>query len=318
MQTHDSDVVPTQVFISGKIGKIPQTIIGVILGLLAFCSSHAEEQTLTVAGILMRIDANSDAERYLNQRYARDWSDCTPLALLKGYNNGLFGNISDTDQAVSELAREPLYKCTGLIIRGTRREMPAGQNAFDPYPAGRTDDTSFSYVRVDIKMKRLAWAYSNGFIIAAPENLNVNCFYPLDAKSDQRLDKGCGTYKNAPEFDAACPENAQMSDNIPDTRRCRYDLRRADPVEQFRRGVVAASWASRHSDKPNDLKIETWKAGYDPRLPIIAFMYVNNDGKAYAERDRAAYEKVSGKRVPVVLMTFPESDSAPITFKVVD
>lgn len=211
----------------------------------------------------------------------------------------------------------PLYKCSGLILRGTRQDT-GGTNAWDPYPEGRVTDTSFSFLRADIKMKRLAWSYTNGFIIDPSTDLQVNCFYPLDAQSDSRSQAGCGAHARASTQSFLCADDPQITDQTSPELRCLYDLRGTDAVAQFKRGVAAAAKLSQKSELPNDLKIQTWSKGYDKRLKIRAFFYVNEEGKSFARRDRDAYEKVSGIRVPLVALTFPAGGTGAVTFKVVD
>lgn len=227
-------------------------------------------------------------------------------------------NSNGVDEYFLSMHSPPLYFCSGLIVRGTRQAPGEGRNAWDPYPAGRTADTSFSYLRSDIRMTRLAWSYTNGFIIDPTVNLNFNCFYPLDAASDERMDKGCGAHTSKPEFDPDCSSRMEMDDSVPAPERCRYNLRTVFAFAQFAEGVKAAAKASRTSDLPNDLKVETWKDGCDQRLEIRAFFYINDEGKPFAERDRKKYEEVCKKHVSLVYMIFPENKDGLIKFRVVD
>lgn len=240
---------------------------------------------------------------------------------------------------------DPAYKCSGVIVRGTRQNLPDGQYAWEPYPRGRTLDTSFSFLRADIKMPRLAWSYSNGFIIAPPESLSVNCFFPADAESDRRTDNGCGpdkaylyryspcnallTQRLAPpreteEYQWALQRLAALwltwdERHAPDMkRRCSYDLRDAHATQRFEIALAVATKVSRLTDKPNDLKIQTWNPGHDPRLPIRAFFYVNEQGRPFAERDREQFERMTTIRLPVLKVTFPGEREGSIVFEVAD
>ncbi len=284
--------------------------------------------------------AAADDEKYLNDRYSRVIEVCPYQRMFvsgKDFQSGMYPRYADrikADPAAGHLDPEEdgpggymhaytlsltspeLYLCSGLMVRGTRQVLPAGLNAWDPYPQGRTADTSFTYLRADIKMTRLAWSYTNGFIITATPALKVNCFYPLDAQSDQRLNNGCGPFRDDASTDPQCGDNATMSDEVPVRARCRYDLGRLDGVAQFAKGVAAAARTSLVSDTPNDLKVETWKPGCDQRLQIRAFFYVNAEGKAFAERDRKQYEDVCKQRVALVHLKFPENKDGRITFTV--
>ncbi|MFJ4371531.1 hypothetical protein ACIP1T_02795 [Pseudomonas japonica] len=293
--------------------------------------------------------AENPTERYLSTMYARTWSSCVDnlehLRSLSADGEVIYDEWLPEDKAyrkqvdayidgrvnVSNLGISvesvwtfliaehdyALYKCSGLILRGTRQNT-GENNAWDPYPEGRVTDTSFSFLRADIKMKRLAWSYTNGFIIDPPTDLKVNCFYPLDAESDSRSQAGCGAHAKIEPKVFLCEDDSQITDETPPEFRCLYDLRGTDAVAQFKRGVAAAAKFSHQSAIPNDLKIQTWNKGYDKRLKIRAFFYVNEEGKSFARRDRDAYEKVSGIRVPLVALTFPASGTGDVTFKVVD
>ncbi|MHA6196553.1 hypothetical protein ACX3YG_19525 [Pseudomonas wadenswilerensis] len=284
--------------------------------------------------------AAADDEKYLNDRYSKVVEVCPSQRLFvpeEDFNSGMYPRYEDRINADSaagylnpeqdgpgdhiyaytlSLTSPELYLCSGLMVRGTRQVLPEGLNAWDPYPQGRTADTSFSYMRADIKMTRLAWSYTNGFIITPTPALKVNCFYPLDAGSDQRLNHGCGPFADDATADPQCGENATMSDDVPARARCRYDLGGRDGVAQFAKGVAAAARASRLSDTPNDLKVETWKPGCDQRLQIRAFFYVSAEGKPFAERDRKQYEDVCKKRVALVHLKFPGNKDGRITFTV--
>ncbi|MFJ4371532.1 hypothetical protein ACIP1T_02800 [Pseudomonas japonica] len=219
------------------------------------------------------------------------------------------------------------YKCSGVMLRGTRQNLPEGQYAWEPYPRGRTLDTSFTFVRADIRISRLAWNYSNGFIIAAPQELSVNCFFPIDAVSDERLDNGCGANKSHRYIYSLCETlladaaamdrdseeyrwtTAQLAELWLEwdrhfaadlRRRCSYALNDAHATQRFEIALAVAAKASRLTDKPNDMKVQTWNPGYDPRLPIRAFFYLNDQGRPFAERDREQFERVTGMHLPII------------------
>lgn len=277
---------------------------------------------------------------YLTTMYSRGWTNCVdnlvrgmPLPedrQLEGAVNAYkehykktyaeVASVLDTVSVEAIMAKEiasqdvALYKCSGLLVRST----PPVEHAWEPYPEGRTSDSSFSYLRSDIRMTRWAGPYPNGFILDPVSTLKVDCFFPVDGDSDKRGDKGCGAYEGGSNLNLQCPDNIVMTADFANPMRCRYDLRGADSAIQFNLGVTSAVKSSRVSDVLNELKVETWKKGYDPRMKIRAFFYVNAEGKPTAQHDRDVYQKVSGIRVPVVEMTFPGTKGGSVTFKVVD
>lgn len=98
----------------------------------------------------------------------------------------------------------PAYMCSGFMLHGTRQDLPEGQGAWEPDPPGRTLDASFIFARDDIHLPMRKWGYSNGFIIAAPEELSVNCFYPVEASSDKHAGNGCGSGSENPSTYSLC------------------------------------------------------------------------------------------------------------------
>ncbi len=222
---------------------------------------------------------------------------------------------------------EAAHKCSGVMLRGTRQNLPEGQYAWEPYPRGRTLDTSFTFVRADIRISRLAWHYSNGFIIDPPRELSVNCFFPIDAVSDERLDNGCGANKSrrytyslcemlladAPAMDRDSEEYRWTTEQLAELwlewdrrydadlrRRCSYALNDAHATQRFEIALAVAAKASQLTDKPNDMKVQTWNPGYDPRLPIRAFFYLDDQGRPFAERDREQFERATGMHLPII------------------
>lgn len=234
---------------------------------------------------------------------------------------------SDDDICVGEFLNNkyeelPAYQCSGVMLRGVRSNLPEGLNAWDPYPAGRTLDTSFSFFRSDIRSTRLAWDYVFGFIILPPKDLKVNCFFPLDGDSDRRGDNGCGAHEKSPNVDPSCKYSfsdlsyyERFGEHEVPWRNCRYDLKdKGRAAGNFSQGLRAARSLSKSSELPNDLKIETWKSGYDARLPIMAFFFTDDSGKPLAQRARNKYEVISGKRLPIVRVTFNPLRGDKITF----
>lgn len=238
---------------------------------------------------------------------------------------------------------EPAYRCSGFLVRGTRQKLPPGQGAWEPYPRGRTLNTSFTYVRRDIRLPRLAWHYSNGFIISAPTELPVRCFFPIDAVSDDRLDNGCGPnkdYRNTYSLCEVLPAKLLTMDKDSEAyrwtlgqlaqfwldwdkehaddlarRRCAYRLDDDNATQRFEIALLVAAQASQEDDKPNDFKIQTWNPGYDPRLPIRAFFYINEQGRPFAERDRDRFKEMTNLQLPLIKLTLLQEPKGKVAFE---
>ncbi|MFJ4193731.1 halovibrin HvnA [Pseudomonas sp. NPDC089534] len=233
----------------------------------------------------------------------------------------------------------PAFLCSGILLRGTARAN--GFDVWDPSPTAiRVGGTSFSYVRSDYKMKRLAFTYNKGLIFypilsvpAGKENIEVLCFFPIDGSSDRRSDNGCGAISGYPGTVACNAQNIRTGEQWAANYRkyvpgehtiagvCSFDVRDAAnnaAGPNFHEGMVGGRAISpRAFDIPNDVKLKTWAPGLARTLPIEAFFYYVRDGKsglADVQIDQRRFKELTGVAIPIIKTTFPNTLDESMTF----
>jgi hypothetical protein len=234
------------------------------------------------------------------------------------------------------LDRRPAFLCSGILLRGTA--TADGFDVWDPSPtAVRVGGTSFSFVRSDYKMKRLAMGYKKGLIfypvLKTPPNklkIPVLCFFPVDGDSDHRSDKGCGGISGYASTVACAsqgidtPEkwagNYQQYASESHNRRgvCSFDVRDSLAGPNFVKGMQAGRLVTpRAFDIPNDVKMETWEKGAAAVLPIEAFFYVivgSSSGLTEVQKDQLRFKEVTGESIPIIKVTMPATLDEKVTF----
>lgn len=217
----------------------------------------------------------------------------------------------------------PAYECSGLLIRGVGDPRGKHFNAWDPPRKGATHDTSFSYVRIGISFERLAFAYTNGYIVSPPGQeqpgqlkLQPTCVYPVDGASDKRSDKGCGAYEDKKDSSAPCvvssdivkdaqawfEAHSPIEDKAYDTR-CAFSLKGPNVTEAFMTALAVVERASEKTTVPNDFKVTSWTAETAAALPVEAFFYNVKDraiGLPIAQFNQCRFNRVTGRKVPIL------------------
>lgn len=237
------------------------------------------------------------------------------------------------------LDRRPAFLCSGILLRGTA--TAAGFDVWDPSPtAVRVGGTSFSFVRSDYKMKRLAMGYTKGLIFypvlkTPPSKLKIQvlCFFPVDGDSDHRSDKGCGGISGYASTVACASQDINTPEKWAENYRkyatanhnrvgvCSFDVR--DSIDalaglNFIKGMQAGRLVTpRAFDIPNDVKMATWETGAAKVLPIEAFFYVivgSSSGLAEVQKDQRRFKEVTGESIPIIKVTMPAKLDEKVTF----
>ncbi|EJM08553.1 hypothetical protein PMI18_00139 [Pseudomonas sp. GM102] len=294
-----------------------------VLGLLAGCSSHPPASTASpqdggvVASAKESIDASSTGPQVaaeLTRRYRDTRINCGKDSM-------------------------PAFLCSGILLRGTA--LAAGFDVWDPSPTAiRTGGTSFSYVRSDYKMKRLAFTYNKGLIFfpilstpAGKANIEVLCFFPVDGTSDARTNNGCGEVPGYPSSVACNSQNIRTGEQWAANYRkyastghhyravCSFDVRDAAnnlSGPNFYQGMIGGRAISPTTfNIPNDVKLKTWQAGLAKTLPIEAFFYYVRDGKTGlkdVQVDQRRFKVLTGVAIPIIKVTMPGTLEENTTF----
>ncbi len=231
---------------------------------------------------------------------------------------------------------KPAVLCSGVTIRGT--VASSSYHSWDPSPASVTSGgTSFSYLRKDSKYQKLAYGYTNGLIFfpqqqapAGKTAIPTLCAFPIDASTDNRVDKGCGEYTGHPESTTCQSQNIFTADewyqhyvqySSQHASECGFDLRTSTAGSTIASAFNAtiesmATIASESFGTQNELRLQTWAPNIPTQLPIQAFFYLKgSSGLTGAQHDQQDfYNNTGGQVVPIVQIALPASKSDDVVF----
>ncbi|HXR02822.1 MAG TPA: halovibrin HvnA [Pseudomonas sp.] len=237
-------------------------------------------------------------------------------------------------------ASKPAFLCSGLILRGSK--FTTRYDVWNPSPISETNGgVSFSFLRSDYNIKRLAYTYDSGFIFypildtpPGKEMIEIMCFFPVDGSSNDRAEGGCGEHRKYPVFSKSCEQQTPVVDTA-----AKWEAKyRGDLVEGRNRAEAMCSFNVRDSQNnaaagrflegmragrlilpdsfntPNDMKLKTWPQNIPCRLPIEAFIYTKPTGLADAKQYQRRFREETGLTVPIIYVALPQSLSAKATF----
>ncbi|MBC3375455.1 halovibrin HvnA [Pseudomonas sp. SWRI92] len=240
-------------------------------------------------------------------------------------------------------ASKPAFLCSGIILRGT--EASTSFDAWNPSPISVANGgVSFTYLRSDYKVKRLAYTYDSGFIfhpiLSNPPGklfVEILCFFPVDGDSNGRSDGGCGAHKEYPTTSRSCEEQSPVIDtaakwqakyiasgNARAKSMCSFNVRDSTntaSAPRFLEGMRAGRLISPDAfNTPNDMKLKTWAQNIPLQLPIEAFFYTKPTGLAGAQFYQQRFRALTGITVPIISIPLPQTleQSATFTYRVAD
>ncbi|WP_156334323.1 hypothetical protein [Pseudomonas thivervalensis] len=230
----------------------------------------------------------------------------------------------------------PAFLCSGILLRGTSDAEGKPYDVWNPSDTAiRVGGTSFSYLRSDFNIKRLAYTYDKGYIFfpnleTPPDKLRIEvlCFFPVDGASDHRSNKGCGAHQNAPVVSEPCGVQgihtaeqwaAHYVQYPQGEKRCGFDVSKSSttptaPVfyQALMTGPLVFPIAY---DAPNDMKLTTWQAGIPEQLPIEAFMYTRDTGIRSVQHDQRRFHELTGVVLPIIKITLANTFQGQATFE---
>jgi hypothetical protein len=235
---------------------------------------------------------------------------------------------------------KPAFLCSGVLIRGT--QFSTAYHSWDPSPLSVQDGgISFSYLRTDAKLARLAYGYNNGLIFypdfGAPQGKmdpDYLCAFPMDADTNNRTQNGCGLRNSSYPDTKPCQEwnvttgAAWVADytNGAFQHSANYGCGFEVGEQQQPQGGTAAGFAAVLDaikllgadafNRQNEIRAQTWAASLGKTLPIEAFFYVDN-GVQNARNDQQDLYKTAQVWVPVIKITLPKTMSDEATFEYV-
>jgi len=233
----------------------------------------------------------------------------------------------------------PAFFCSGVIIRAT--DYSTAHHSWDPSPASQSSGgVSFSYLRADSKYSSLAYNYVNGFIFYPREytpedkdsDIDVMCSFPIDAATNDRVDKGCGASPSYPTQSVECQTqgiftatewyNHYTEGKNSHSYQCGFvtaDKSQYDTADGFYQSILSmAKIASESFTTQNELRLATWAQGMQDTLPIEAFFYLSgsSSGLTTAQYDQEDfYNNTTGNMwVPIIKVELPTSKSGNVVF----
>ncbi|MGH8420073.1 MAG: halovibrin HvnA [Pseudomonas sp.] len=303
-------------------------LIALVMGFLAGCSSssstgpknvNVDNSISTTSGVsTAAVDTGDQVASNLEKRYRDTRNDCGA-------------------------ASKPAFLCSGLILRGG---MPSTEfDIWNPSPISQKNGgVSFSFVRSDYKMKRLAYTYDSGFIfypiLSTPQGkelIEILCFFPVDGSSNARPNGGCDEHPNYPVISKSC----ELQSPVIDTAAKWVAKYRADGAAGRSRAEAMCSFNVRDSvnnaaagrflegmrggrlispdafNTPNDMKLKAWAQNIPERLPIEAFFYTKSTGLAGAQLYQRRFRQLTGTTIPIIYIPLPQTleQSATFTYK---
>lgn len=243
--------------------------------------------------------------------------------LYVGYQVASKLNARYADTAPACPGDTPAYNCNGVLIRIT--DASVDFHAWNPSPGSiERNGVSFSYMRADVHLPRLAWAKNQGLImkeLAAPTAypLTVRCSYPFDGATFYRSDS-CNEHSGAPQTSIPCAEQGIATEQewityfyaqISRWTGCSFTGETIPfAVSVKARSLLNASDQMEH----NEVVIANWPQDIPEQLPLEAFFYITADAKPNADYFQKDYFQQTGHFLPIVRVDLAAPDGIVFTF----
>ncbi|TDF78406.1 hypothetical protein [Pseudomonas sp. H9] len=227
------------------------------------------------------------------------------------------------------------YECSGVLIRSTR-PSPAYHTWHHSENSKTKGSVSFSYLRADIPITRLAEDGRSGFTLYPQQqkpqgalNYEVLCTWPTDGDSWTRDTRGCGDNSRTTSTEALCHKQGVTSaeDWIANFRRtgdykhqCAFDAQHATVTERanaFYQGIRTKQLFRTEMPYPwNEVMVGAWDESKSSTLPIQSFFYIAGliNGLEQARADQQDWFDTNGTFIPVIRIQLPQTPDGKTTF----
>jgi len=219
------------------------------------------------------------------------------------------------------------YNCNGVLIRIT--DASPAFHAWNPSPGSTLRNAvAFSYLRSDVYASRLVYGKNQGLImkeLAAPAAypLTLRCAFPFDGGTDFRS-TGCNEHSLDPVRSRPCDEQGINSGQqwvalfytlSHKSTGCSFN----SSAEQFEQSVVARSFLNATDQtQHNEVVIASWPQDFGDRLPLEAFFYIADAGKASAAFFQQDFFQQTGRFLPVVHLNLAADTGHEFTYDPAD
>lgn len=227
------------------------------------------------------------------------------------------------------------YECSGVLLRSTR-PSPAYHTWHHSQNSKTKGSVSFSYLRADIPIERLAEDGRSGFTLyplqQRPQDslqYEVLCTWPTDGDSWTRDTRGCGDNSRTTQVEALCHKQgiATAEDWIDNYRRsgdyknqCAFDAQHANAIERastFYQGIRVRQLYRQELPYPwNEVMVGAWDETKSSTLPIQSFFYIAGlpDALEQARADQQDWLDTNANFIPVIRIELPKNPGGSTTF----
>lgn len=231
--------------------------------------------------------------------------------------------------------RSPIFLCSGIMIRGT--QYSPAYHSWVPNPGSpKGDGVSFSFLRKDAAFNKLAYSDTHGFIVypmvynpGPVIDLEILCGFPIDADTDNRVDRGCGYNRSYSLQSGPCQAQGISSSaqwlahyrtaGIVDPRRheCGFTLTSgtADSEAVFMQMIAAMQTLGAESlNTQNELIVKSWK-NTPNKVGIEAFFYLaGSGGEADSRNEQQDFYNTTNVWRPIIRVTLPTAKNGTAAF----
>ncbi|MBV6752186.1 hypothetical protein KV580_17855 [Pseudomonas chlororaphis] len=214
------------------------------------------------------------------------------------------------------------YYCNGVLIRIT--DASSDFRAWNPSPGSiERNGVSFSYMRADVPLPRLAWSKHQGLImkeLAAPtaHPLELRCSYPYDGATFYRSNS-CNQHSGAPNVSRPCDEQgittaaqwlAYFNGLTSKHTGCSFGPGPIPfDVSLQARALLSASYLN----EQNEVIIADWGQNIPTQIPLEAFFYtLGSTALPAAQFFQHDYFEQTGNFLPIVRVNLAPAAGEPV------
>lgn len=227
------------------------------------------------------------------------------------------------------------HECSGVLVRSTR-PSPSYHTWHHSQNSKTKGSVSFSYLRSDIPIERLAEDGRSGFTLyplqQRPQDslpYEVLCTWPTDGDSWTRDSRGCGDNSRTTQVETLCHQQgiATAEDWIVNYRgnadhksQCAFDAQHANAAERastFYQGLRVKQLYRDELPYPwNEVMIGAWDETKSSTLPIQSFFYIAGlpDALEQARADQQDWLDTNANFIPVIRIELPKTPEDTTTF----
>lgn len=219
-------------------------------------------------------------------------------------------------------SNRPAFLCSGIIMRVVDRAKinPVWNTSRTSQKEGHRG-VSFSYMRTDTRFAALAWQNNSGIIfypkLSAPAGKlypDVLCAFPVDAWGWHRAAGPCDKPENtcqAKGYTTGAQWLAHFREPGKQEEKCGFDVSKdakgKNPAASFMAIRDAMKLlGNERFDEWNELVLTPWQQNTPETVPLEAFFYTGT-GVGEARKNQTDFYEKTGRVVPIVKITLPES-----------